>query len=137
MAFSTLTPEMSAFLDKYEAEQARAKRGEAPPVEVSKDLSSLGMHETKPVAVDLVGAFDYVEHASEVSDGLPFAAPRYVTRTPIRYDELCRLLYRLNASGENIETLARAIGIAEDDVTQGIAAWRRFLKRSKSPRPKS
>ena len=50
-------------------------------------------------------------------------------RTPIHYDELCRLLYRLAGSGETVECLARAFGLGEDDVTRAVALWKRHLGR--------
>lgn len=148
---STLTPEMSAYLD---ALATRAKAGksaaEAPPAHTArvapaapepapkgrsrKARGDTSTSEGRRPALNLIGSYDPVDQSAIIAadDVVAFVAPSYVTRTPIRYDELCRLLHRLAGSGESVECLANAFGLGEDDVTRAVALWKRHLGRRKS-----
>ena len=145
---SNLSPEIRAVLDERIARQAAEYKAldeaaaktskESPPPEAGAAPRGKRRARTAPAeehgnrpALDLIGAYDPVDQSTVIAadDVVAFVAPTYVTRTPIRYDELCRLLYRLAGSGEPVDVLARALGLEEDDVGRAIALWKRHLDR--------
>jgi hypothetical protein len=82
-------------------------------------------------ALDLLGhAFVPFEHATSARREKGFAAPRYVTRTPIQYDLLGRFLHVLEQQGAARGEMARAFGIRLKDVERAIDAWTKYVARA-------